>query len=264
MLFVGIDLAWSERNASGVAVIEGDKRSGHLLSVQTILQDSEMTDYIEKETAGRKCLIAIDAPLIVPNDSGRRIAERMVGKLFRKYDAGAHPANRKRLSQWSGKIRGEEMANSLEAIGFEHSPFIKRFEESRKFFEVYPHPSMVVLFGLSRILRYKAKPKRDYESRWREFERYHSCLKSLESSRPRLVLPEGFFRRVKDLRGSALKDYEDTLDAVFCAYLAYYLWHHPEKCAVLGDMTGGYIVTPIFDSMRKQLASLQTKLQDFK
>ena len=40
---------------------------------------------------------------------------------------------------------------------------------------------------------------------------------------------------------------------MFCAYIAYYAWVHPNRCAVLGNLDEGYILTPITDVMRRQL-----------
>ena len=255
MLFVGIDLAWSPRNASGIAVIEGGKDGGKVLCAQTVDTDKDILDFVRENVGGRDAFVAIDAPLIVPNLEGRRVAEALTGQLFRKYDAGAHPANRTRLGQWSdGKIRGEEITRILEDEGFRHNPYIDQFEESRTVFEVYPHPSMVVLFGLDRILRYKAKPKRDYEFRWKEFERYKMCLKNLEGADPGLILPKDIYETdVRMLKGRALKNYEDMLDSVFCAYIAYYSWVNPDRCAVLGNLEDGYIYTPVFDEMKEML-----------
>lgn len=254
MLFVGIDLAWSKKNSTGIAVLEGNRKAAKLRCAGTVLSDQEIIDYVKKEVADNNAFIAIDAPLIVPNEKGRRIAEVAVGELFRKYDAGAHPANRQRLSAWSGEIRGEEISKLLENEKFRHNPFIRKFENSRKFFEVYPHPSMVVLFKLDKILRYKAKQKRDYKSRWREFKKYHAELKKLGNSSPRLVLPSEILEKdVRKLRAKHLKQYEDLLDAIFCAYIAYYAWAKPGNCAVLGNMKGGYILTPVFEEMKERI-----------
>lgn len=109
MFFVGIDLAWSEKNGTGIAILEGNQNKAKFCCGDILLSDEEIIDYVKDKNA----FIAIDAPLIVPNEEGRREAERVVGALFRKYNAGAHPSNRKRLSQWSGKIRGEEISNSI-------------------------------------------------------------------------------------------------------------------------------------------------------
>lgn len=266
MLFIGIDLAWSEKNGTGIAILEGDKKKAKLDSVGIFLSDKDIINHLKDKIKNQDAFIAIDAPLIVPNEEGRRLAEEVVGKLFRKYDAGAHPANRKRLSSWSGKIRGEEISKLLEKENFIQSPYIKRFENKRKFFEVYPHPSIVVLFNLNKIIQYKAKPKRDYYFRWNEFKKYQSYMKNLEKSNPKLIIPKRILKEdVKKLKASKLKDYEDKLDAIFCAYIAYYSWANPEKIAVLGNMKEGYILTPIFDFMKKQLKEQksQSKLQNF-
>ena len=145
MYFVGIDLAWSTKNGTGLAIIEGNKKEAKVLYSDVVLTDEEIIRHIQEKVKDKKAFIAIDAPLIVPNEEGRRVAEAVVGQLFRKYHAGAHPSNRKRLSQWSGTIRGEELVKKLTAIGFDHNPSIEKFEATRKCFEVYPHPSMVVL-----------------------------------------------------------------------------------------------------------------------
>jgi predicted RNase H-like nuclease len=47
------------------------------------------------------------------------------------------------------------------------------------------------------------------------------------------------------LRGHSRKSYEDSLDAVFCAYLAYYAWRLGETCfEVFGSEEDGYILNP--------------------
>jgi|SRR3989344_5490716 len=256
MFFIGIDLAWSEKNGSGVVVLKGDVNKAEFVCGNIFYSDDEILKFIEDNIGDKKALISIDAPLIVPNESGRRLAEDLAGKLFRKYDAGAHPANRKRLSSWTGKIRGEEISKLLSTKGFEHDPYIKKLEASRKFFEVYPHPSIVVLFKLDKILKYKNKPNRSYEFRWNEFKKYQNYLKSLKD----LSLPKGVIdKNVKNLKGNALKDYEDLLDGIFCAYLSYYTWKNPEKCAVLGNMKKGYILTPVFEDMQKQLKDISSQ-----
>jgi predicted RNase H-like nuclease len=100
---------------------------------------------------------------------------------------------------------------------------------------------MVAIFNLPLILKYKAKPNRTYEERYKAFARYQSLLRRL----PDIEIPKEILGRdVKGLKASTLKEYEDVLDAIFCAYIAYYAWKHPKRCAVLGSMREGYILTP--------------------
>ncbi len=258
MLFVGIDLAWSEKNGSGISILKEENNKAVIISSEILYSDKEIIAYIKNKIKNQNAIISIDAPLIVPNEEGRRECEKIVGSLFRKYDAGAHPSNRKRLGSWSnGKIRGEEITKLLEKEGYKHDYTIEKNEQTRKFFEVYPHPSMVVLFNLTRILRYKAKPKRDYNFRWTEFIKYQNLLENLK---PKMGIPKKFLTKdIKKLKGQNLKDYEDRLDSIFCAYIAYYCWCNPEKCLALGNMEKGYILTPVFDNMKKQLDSINSQ-----
>lgn|SRR3989338_2272497 len=266
MLFVGIDLAWSPKNGSGIAILDADQRKAKVVYCGIAHSDSEILDAVSLHVKDKPAFIAIDAPLIVPNETGRRDAEKYVGMLFRKYDAGAHPSNRQRLSQWSGTIRGEEIGKGLEGTGFVHDPNIEKYEKSRKFFEVFPHPSMVVLFSLDHIIQYKAKPHRDYEFRWNEFKRYQKLLLGLKD----LKIPEEIIGTdVTLLRSDKLKNYEDMLDGIFCAYIAYTAWKSPERCCVIGDMNKGYILTPVMLGMRDVLQKYieqeksQSRLKDF-
>ncbi len=267
MYFIGIDLAWSKKNGSGIAILEGDHKQAKLICSDVLTTDEEIISYIKTKTKDKPAIIAIDAPLIVPNETGRRYAEELTGKLFRRFDAGAHPSNRQRLSLWSGTIRGEEISKVFEKEKFVQDPYIKKHKICKIFFEVYPHPSMVVLFNLKRILRYKAKPKRDYNFRYKEFEKYIKALKALEKNNPSLILTKEILEKeFCSLRAQKLKDFEDLLDGIFCAYLAYYAWTKPENCVVLGDLKKGYILTPVFEYQRKELKEIlsQKTIFDYK
>lgn len=47
------------------------------------------------------------------------------------------------------------------------------------------------------------------------------------------------------LRGKNLKAHEDRLDALCCAYLAYYFWFWgPDRNEIFGDAETGYIANP--------------------
>ena len=110
--------------------------------------------------------------------------------------------------------------------------------------EVFPHPAHILLFGLTRTLKYKAKPGRDYPSRWAALNEYASHLRALVGHDPPLRLPEDWPRSdAAGLTGAAFKRYEDGLDALTCAYIVYwYWWHGREGAEVIGDMEIGYIV----------------------
>ncbi|NJK78371.1 MAG: DUF429 domain-containing protein, partial [Chloroflexaceae bacterium] len=67
MTCIGIDLAWSPRNPTGGAVIVGNATGGVLLDTATLGSNAEIIAYIEKHAATGPALVAVDAPLRVPN-----------------------------------------------------------------------------------------------------------------------------------------------------------------------------------------------------
>lgn len=243
--FVGIDLAWSPRNETGIAVLEGTTKRSVLRAHGLVKTDEDILSFIREHVSPTaRCLIAIDAPITVPNETGRRQCEADLARDFRKYHAGAHPSNRTRLGAWNGGVpRGEALAQKLALLDIVHDPALDS-SETRRCFEVYPHPAMVSLFNLERVIPYKSRPARTDAMRWGAFTRYTKLLRGLESTDPSLALPRGFFS-AKPLRGAMLKRYEDRLDAVFCGYLAQYVARFPARCRVYGDIASGYIVTPV-------------------
>jgi predicted RNase H-like nuclease len=59
---------------------------------------------------------------------------------------------------------------------------------------------------------------------------------------------------ISKMKGKGLKNHEDLLDAIICAYTAYYYWYWGNrKCKIFGDKENGYIVTPINDILRSQI-----------
>jgi predicted RNase H-like nuclease len=250
MIFIGIDLAWSPRNLTGGAVIVGDSAGGTFVGSALLQADHEIIDYVEQHAGDGPAIVAVDAPLWVPNETGRRPAEAEIGRVFARYQAGAHPANRQRLT-FDGAVRGETLVTALEQRGFVHAPTIAAGAAVRQIIEVFPHPAMVALFGLNRTLKYKIKPNRTREDILSEWRRYQSYLLALRQADPPLqgheLLPA---QDITLLRGARLKQYEDQIDALFCAYIALYAFRWgAARCRVFGTMEEGYIFTPVPEAM---------------
>ncbi len=255
MYFAGVDLAWSRRNPSGVALLERAGEGARLLRHATLQSDGDILAWLDDHVGDDPALVAIDAPLVVPNEEGQRPAERQAGRLLRRYKAAPYPVNRTLLTRWSDDVRGETLAAMLEQRGFAHRPSIDRRERCRAFLEVYTHAAMIVFCSLDERLPYKERAGRSRTERMEAFRRLQRCLASLEDAEIPLLLPDSLLRRdVQELHGGALKRYEDVLDAVLCAYTACYAWRHPGRCMVLGDRERGYILTPVSPGMRRQLA----------
>lgn len=237
-LFVGIDLAWSGRNPSGLALPRQDDEAVYEVSPACLLRtEEEIISAIQQTDAGGTLVIAVDAPLIVPNAAGERPVERGMRRRFATFHAGCHPANRRLLGD---PPRGERLYRLLgKNLGVQLVAAPPAGEECRGAFEVYPHAAMVILFRLSRILEYKERPQRDVEYRRQQTATYVRLLSSLR--RPALQLPTWVDE--VPTTSAALKRFEDRLDALFCAWLAAHAWMVGGE--VLGDTTTGSIWLPM-------------------
>ncbi len=253
-IFIGLDLAWSTRNRTGGAVI----REGALLAwTGTLTDDASIEAFIaEHVPAGAPLVVAIDAPLRVPNTSGRRRADHEVSAAWGKFEAGAYPANRTLLA-YDGTIRGEELARRLvQRFGCIETAPIPQRGAGRYLCEVFPHPAHVALFGLPRTLKYKRKPSRTRATVTAEFVRYQQALAGLATASPPLKGLDALVAVDAGLlRGRALQELEETFDAVTCAYVACYAWHHgPARQRVYGSIEEGHILVPWPEEMAQRMA----------
>jgi predicted RNase H-like nuclease len=67
-------------------------------------------------------------------------------------------------------------------------------------------------------------------------------------------LGDGWQRDAAGLGGRLLKQYEDLLDGLFCAYTVAYCWYHgPFHYQIFGSVKDGHILVPIPPDQRPRL-----------
>ena len=239
MHFVGLDLAWGEKNNTGVAVIDA---GGRLLQVGAAHNDESIATAIEPYVSD-DCLVAIDAPLVVNNPTGSRPCEAALNRDFREFDAGAHPAN-----TGNSALTRPRAARIAAALRLDMDP---ASSSPRRAIEVYPHPATIALFGLEKILKYK---KGSFESRQHQLLQLMTLIEGLDNATPRLRVNHNMSwvelrKRVEAAtRPVQLDRDEDPVDAVLCAYVGLFWYHRPEDVTIYGDYATGYIVTPTLPS----------------
>ena len=81
--FIGVDLAWkSDKNRSGVVVARGSVDGVELIACSNGLATLEgVLDYVARH-ATENTVVAIDAPLIITNQTGQRPCETLIGQSF--------------------------------------------------------------------------------------------------------------------------------------------------------------------------------------
>ncbi|MBD2678819.1 MULTISPECIES: DUF429 domain-containing protein [Nostoc] len=241
MKFIGIDLGWKSQ-PSGLCCLEWIDGQLQLLDLDRKEAIADILIWIDNSVQpDEPAIIAVDAPTLIPNDTGSRLPDKLTHKYFGKYHAGCYPAN-KNLPFADRTIN---FGLELESRGYLHAPTIEPQKLSRYQIEVFPHPAIVHLFNLERILKYKKGRLSERRLELIKLQNYLvDILPSLSPPLRPLRLCGSFIPEIP-ITGAALKATEDKLDALVCAYIAAYWWYWgEERNLVLGDRTTGYIVIP--------------------
>ena len=216
-VYIGIDLAWGEKNLSGFCVLELNIKKLKILDIKLIKSIDEILQEIQKYKE-YKVYIGVDAPLIVPNETGNREIEKKFNKDFAKYKISMLPANRKLLTKYSSKIRSEVLFKKLTACGFGRD-----YKSDKVIFEVYTHSTIAMYFNNHKILPYKRKKGRNTAFIKEQLNIYKNYLKK------EILSHEILKKDISSLKGQALKDYEDMLDSLTCAFCIYYCQFNESK-----------------------------------
>ena len=254
--FVGIDLAWGEHKPSGVAVIEAD---GSIARASAQPRTNNEIFQFAALDASDGAVVAIDAPLTVRNTGKCRPVEQQLTDIFWPYDAGPFPANLSNPAFQPG-ARIARLLERLEGKSFVQRTSPVQRQEQRTLIEVFPSPAQVILFpGQNRLQHLhckglRCKPKRDrpwaeVHSQW---EIYRARLRSLQYGNPAVKFaPEVNHQigiEIIQYTGSKYKQFDDLLDGIFCAYLAYYFWYWgSDRSWVIGDLETGCVTLPTCD-----------------
>ncbi len=231
MKFIGIDLAWTYKNETGLCIIDDEGAVEYFESA--VYSDDDIVEIIKRHCGDDKMYIGIDAPLIVNNEKGSRAAER----AFMRYKIHGHHlslfvASRGFLLRNFGVIRGEVLMNKImDAI-----PSVKSSStfdnEHSVIVETFPSGICLGLFPELHPVKYKVKNKIPYE------ETKHQMMRLLERIRPLGVEVEAFDKKNH-------KHIEDKVDAFLCAYGLYSVYTDRAEIKVFGSEEDGFFVIPI-------------------
>lgn len=232
----GIDLAWGERNPDGVTRIEFDTaltETPARLETRLVRGDEALLSWLSSADGAERVLVAVDAPVICPNESGARPVDRECTSRFGKNDAGCHPANRKLCP------RPLRIASSLHERGFSLTTDLER--SSRIVCEVYPHPATILLFDIPKTIKYKKGRVAEKRVRFAEYQMHlRECL-----ARELPPIPDSCGLQTL-LASPWTKGIEDQTDSVLCALVGYlHLRYQGRRTEVIGDDETGHILLPV-------------------
>jgi predicted RNase H-like nuclease len=238
ILLAGIDLAWGEKMSDGVcfAAYDPKRKKARLTGYAYPQGDDALAALIAARLAPlQPAFLAIDAPIVCPNLTGARPVDRLTHTLFHRQHAACHPANLSKCPR-PPRVLARLAADLGFAAGWSGGPS----DGSLLAAEVYPHPAMVRLFGLDRIIKYKKGP---VAAKRAEFARLQGLIAAL--------LEREFSYLALDTETPALlsepwsKPVEDRTDALFCALIAlHHVRHAGARSEVIGDAASGFILLP--------------------
>jgi predicted RNase H-like nuclease len=209
-VYIGVDLAWGDKNLSGFCVLTPYKKSLKIIDIKLLKSIDDIVQEIQKYK-DYKVYIGLDAPLLVPNEDGNRECEKNFNRDFAKYKISMLPVNRKLLTKYNSNIRSQELYKRLQEDGFKRD-----YNSNKVIFEVYPHSTIAMLFNNHQILPYKRKKGRNTEFIREQLRIYKKYL-------AKVLFPHAILKSdVELLKGQSLKNFEDMLDAITCAYAIYY------------------------------------------
>jgi len=197
-------------------------------------------------------LVALDQPTVVPNSAGSRPVDKVAGSLVSFVGGGVQPANRGKIGMFCDDSPVWSFLSDLNAT---QDPIEARTAPAGHFLiEVFPALALPAFEdAFSQRLR---APKYNPQNRKKfRLEDWRSVTRVIQST------AQGF-----DVSGLAdwsdrmhalsqpRKADQDKLDAALCALIGLAWRAGPVSCsAMLGDLTNGYMVTPMSEFTRPRL-----------
>ena len=81
--FIGIDLAWGDKNPSGFSVITKMSKKLKIVESKLLYSIDDIVQEIQKY-CDDEVFIGVDAPLVIPNETGNREIEKAFNRDFAK------------------------------------------------------------------------------------------------------------------------------------------------------------------------------------
>lgn len=255
-LYLGIDLAWGlgatkPPNETGLCALDA---SGRILDAGWARGPAAVDEWVgamlaeyrpSTGEADSTVVIAIDAPLIVPNASGMRECEREVARGYGRWKVGANASNQALASK-----AGEVLLELLERRGVAYTDGTAPVAPGGAVaFECYPYTTLV------------GCPEFGYDVERPRYKRLNTTIPGAEARARRAAATDDLIHRTLHLRAAdppldlashpataelattptpvrgeaARKHREDLLDAALCAWTAA-LWHRhgPARTQSLG------------------------------
>lgn len=222
MYYIGIDLAWTYKNETGLCVL--DDKLNCIFNEANIYSDEKLVKLIMTYQAS---IVSVDAPLEVKNELGGRICDSLLmkHKINNKY-LKLFATSRSYMLRTFKAIRGESIHHLLKEEGYKLGMNLT---------ETYPTGIFLSLMPELFDDKYKLSSKLPLQQ---ILEHANAVLNALKELGIKNILID--LENIKTKK--AYKHVEDQIDGLLCAVNSYYF--HQKKVKVFEADDNGYISLP--------------------
>ena len=254
-IIFGFDSAWTDaaKAPGAICAIAFDERGQVEFHEPRLVSFADARAFIRSLRQDFSVsLVALDQPTVVPNSAGSRPVDKVAGSLVSFVGGGVQPANRSKIGMFCDDSPVWSFLSDLNAT---QDPIEARTASAGHFLiEVFPALALPAFEdAFSQRLR---APKYNPQNRKKfRLEDWRSVTRVVQTT------AQGF-----DVSGLAdwsdrmhalsqpRKADQDKLDAALCALIGLAWRAGPVSCsAMLGDLTNGYMVTPMSEFTRPRL-----------
>jgi predicted RNase H-like nuclease len=261
---IGFDSAWTDNSKApgAVCALVVASDGGISFKLPCHVSFDQAVAFIEAERSScGTCLVALDQPTIVPNETGSRPVDKVAASLISYIGGGVQPANRSKKDMFGDDA---PIWRFLKRLGAQEDPERSRTAESGLFIvEVFPALALAT-FEARFHGRLKA-PKYNPANR-RKFRRDDWCAVIETVARYAHAVPIAGVQDWTEKIGRETagipprKGDQDRLDAVLCALIGYHWRARPRQDSIMiGDLASGYMIAPADVSTRSRLAAAAAK-----
>lgn len=254
---VGFDSAWADNpNAPGAicAIRVFDNGQSGFIEPQLASFADALAFIGEVRANTELCLIALDQPTIVPNETSCRPVDRVAASLISWLGGGVQPANRSKIGMFDDDAPIWRFKEQLGAI---ENPEEARLARSGSFLiEVFPAVALPTLeaayCGQKLGPRYNPGRRKTFK-----IEHWLGVLAAVArfASAENIAAIASWAETAAQIERPRKAD-QDKLDAVICALVGYQWLLKPRSDSIMiGDLATGYMIAPASALVRAKLTS---------
>lgn len=242
-IFIGVDLAWTENNETGICVI--DSNGEIIFSDSKIFSNNDIINLVtDKIKFSSSASVGIDSPLIFPKSKDEyRTAEKELKKTkINNFHISSFQVSKDYMDRVYNGCRGEKITTQIiKNNKFQYTK--KLFEHTYEIIETFPTGISAGIFPEIFPIKYKLKGK--ISDAVKAYNILYEKLCYFENNNIIKNFRQNFLPIKRTISGKEYKHIEDKLDAFLCALGMYLIYKNICNPLYFGQLDKGLIFIPV-------------------